>query len=322
MKLSNTLIQVISEAVKNALYEYENIENKEYVIKTYTKENDYQYVKDNSQKFFNFLDAGYVFAGLDHYCGCSSAKALARNFNVMKIAYVNDVIIAISVYTGYQDGKKCVGITATTDDNLRELGKQAVIDIIKSDINFMNDFYWIECSGAAEHLYKKYGVVMIPNDYIQLFIGNKFDEKLDDGYHFNVKFTSSDDGDVTTIKKCIFGFNNKRTYDIVKEKLDAPIKKQIEYIMNCVRESSNILVHRDKYQAAHDIVYVFYDEKCHGVNEFSEEYIDILKDSTKILEEYIKDNPNDERVDKFETAIWNAHDILDTSTCMTLHKIG
>ena len=40
-------------------------------------------------------------------------------------------MIAISVYTGYQEGKKCVGITATTNNELRDLGIIALKEIIK-----------------------------------------------------------------------------------------------------------------------------------------------------------------------------------------------
>lgn len=230
-------------------------------------------------------------------------------------------LISEFVCTDYQDGKKCVGITATTDEKFRSLGKDAVIDIVKDDVNLYSNFYWSECSGALEHLYKKYGGIMIPNDYIELFIGNKFETKLKDGYHFSVRFKSSEpDEDDTVINKCIFGFNNRRTYELVKERLDADIRKRVDFIMNSVEESNN-MYKRDKYQAAHDVIYVFYDERCDGVNEFSNEMLTILKDSLKTLEDYVIKNSSDTRIDKFETAIWNAHDILDSSTVIDIHKL-
>lgn len=322
MKINETkLINLISESVRNVLIENEN--NKPYNIVVYKKQNleDYNYIKEHKDFIYSFLNIGYIAAGLGNYCGCTSSKSLLKNFNVIKIAYYNDTIIALSVYTGYQDGKKCVGITATTDEKYRDLGKNAVIDFVKDDINLYYDFYWSECSGALEHLYKKYGGIMIPNDYIELFIGNKFETKLKDGYHFSVRFKSSfPDEDDTVITKCIFGFNNRRTYELVKERLNSDIRKRIDFIMNSVEESNNIYK-RDKYQAAHDIIYVFYDERCEGVNEFSNEMLTILKNSLKTLEDYIITNPNDTRIDKFETAIWNAHDILDSSTIISIHKL-
>ena len=249
MKINETkLINLISESVRNVLLENEN--NKPYNIVVYKKQNleDYNYIKEHKDFIYSFLNIGYIAAGLGNYCGCTSSKSLLKNFNVIKIAYYNATIIALSVYTGYQDGKKCVGITATTDEKYRDLGKNAVIDFVKDDINLYYDFYWSECSGALEHLYKKYGGIMIPNDYIELFIGNKFETKLKDGYHFSVRFKSSfPDEDDTVITKCIFGFNNRRTYELVKERLNSDIRKRIDFIMNSVEKSNNIYKRDELY---------------------------------------------------------------------------
>lgn len=313
--LKNKILKAIYEGISGVLSNY--------TIKYFYRLNvdDYNYIKTNKEPLFNFLNDGYKYANLGSFCGCSSANSLLKNFTIIKIAYINGTIIAVSVYTGYQDGQKCVGMTATTNEEYRELGKQAVIDIIKEDINLEDHFYWVECSGPVEHLYKKYNGTRIPNAYIELFIGNKFISKDEDGYHFLVRYKSPniDDPDDIIVKKSIFGFNNKQTYDIIKEQLDASIMKQIDFINKSVKESSSIY-HRDKYQAAHDIIYVFYDEQCQGVHEFDIKYLNILNNSIKLLKEYIIENPNDERKDKFEIAIWNGYNILDSSEPLELHK--
>jgi hypothetical protein len=82
-------------------------------------------------------------------------------------------------------------ITATTDEKYREIGKYAVIQIIKEDINLVGEFYWTVCSDTIEHLYEKHGGIKIPNDYIELFI-SKYKSLSDDCYHFYIEVPDGD----------------------------------------------------------------------------------------------------------------------------------
>lgn len=314
----------------NSIYKklHESIDNinDNYILKIYDPKNieDKQYIRENKDVIFNFLNDGYRYVKLGNYCGCTSAKSLVKNVNKVKIAYINNIIIAISIYTGYQSGYKCVGITATTDVNYRKIGVNAVKDIIKDDIQLYKEFYWCECSDSLEHLYKKYNGIPIPNEYIEYFIGNKFELKKEDGYHFTVNYKVYDPETNDTlykpIDKIIYGFNSKETYDKIISDINSSIYRQIKFINNNISESSPIGLRRDKFQAAHDIIYVFYNELCNGINEFTVDLIKILKGSVILLENYNAENHDNNRYDKFDTAIYNGKDILCSIDILKIHK--
>lgn len=314
------------KSIYNKLHESVDTVKDNYILKIYDPSilEDKQYIRDNKDIIFNFLNDGYKYAKLGNYCGCTSAKSLAKNINKIKIAYLDNIIIAISIYTGYQGGYKCVGITATTNMQYRKIGVIAVKDIIREDTQLYKDFYWCECSDTLEYLYKKYNGIPIPNEYIEYFIGNKFETKKDDGYHFTVNYKVYDpetnNNLYKPIDKIIYGFNSKETYDKIISDINSSIYRQIKFINNNVSESSPIGLKRDNYQAAHDIIYVFYNELCNGINEFTEDLIKILKDSINLLEKYNKENSDNNRYDKFDTAIYNGNDILSSIDILKLHK--
>ena len=68
---------------------------------------------------WNFFDEGYKYANLKEFRSCISPKTLWKNTSCLKVAMFNNIIIAASVYTSFQGGMKCVGITATTDEKYR-----------------------------------------------------------------------------------------------------------------------------------------------------------------------------------------------------------
>ena len=65
-------------------------------------------------------------------------------------------------------GKKRIGSAAVRSD----LGSEAAKKIIASDIAPYDNWYWVEASGAIEHLFKKLGGNPIPS-----FLASKFLEK-------------------------------------------------------------------------------------------------------------------------------------------------
>lgn len=135
-------IKKFNEYTKS-IYENESTFDKEKIVyKTYfpkDNEDDYVYIRDNKKMLWDFFDSGYKYAKFKEFRSCINPKSLLNNTSCLKVALFNDIIVAASIYTSYQEGMKCVGITATTDKKYREIGKYAVIQIIKEDISLVGN---------------------------------------------------------------------------------------------------------------------------------------------------------------------------------------
>lgn len=59
--------------------------------------------------------------------------------------------------------------------------------------------YWTMCSGAIKHLWYKFGGVMIPNIFLEEYIGDQLKtEKLNDRFEFKI-YDKNDDWDIKVI---------------------------------------------------------------------------------------------------------------------------
>lgn len=289
--------------------------------KTYfPKENqdDYIYVRDNRKMLWNFFDDGYRYANLKEFRSCITPKSLWKNASCLKIALVNDVIVAASIYTSFQKGMKCVGITATTDTEYRNIGKIAVVHIVKEDISLVGKFYWTECSDALEHLYEKHGGIKIPNDYLDLFIKD-YKSKSEDGYHFDVEVRYSD-GDIEDVNKIIYGFNSQETFDTIKRQNDERIMVYINRISNPTIKESVQVKNMSKEDYYKEVIYVFYCDRVNGNKDYSAETMTILKDAVKYLKQFVNSHRNSINIDEYIDAIENGEELISTSTVMDIHN--
>lgn len=308
--------------VNMPLFEESNLEQENVVYKAYypqENQEDNIYIRDNRKMIWNFFDEGYKYAKLKEFRSCISPKSLWKNASCLKVAIFNDVIIAASVYTSFQGGMKCVGITATTDEKYREIGKYAVIQIIKEDISLVREFYWTVCSDTIEHLYEKHGGIKIPNDYIELFI-DKYKSLSDDGYHFYIEVPDGD-GEMEDVKKIIFGFNSKETFEYIKNKNDKRIMNYINRITNTTIKESVYVKNLSKEDYYTKVVYVFYEDRVDGFKDYSNNTMNILKEAVEYLKKFVELNKNNKDIDikKYSTAIWNGEDLIATATIMDIH---
>lgn len=307
---------IISSVFENELVDEKN----GLVYKTYfPKENrdDYIYIRDNRKMLWDFFNDGYRYANLKGFYSCVTPKLLWKNASCLKIALFNDIIVAASIYTSFQKGMKCVGITATTDNEYRDIGKNAVVHIIKEDISLVGKFYWTVCSNALKHFYEKQGGIKIPNDYLHLFINN-YKSKSEDGYHFNVEVIDSD-GDVENVNKIIYGFNSQETFDAIKKKNDKRIMTYINRITDSIKESIyvNDMSKEDYYT---EVIFVFYSDRVDGNKDYSAETMDILKDAVEYLKQFVNSHRNNQNVDKYINAIENGEYLILTSIVMDIHN--
>lgn len=117
--------------------------------------------------------------------GMDSKEQLIDETDMWKMVRKNGKIIAIKCYTFKRGGRKsCYCAT----DGSKE-GKEALYQMIADDMRLKDRNAWIECSGAVEHIYKKYGnATPIPAEIAQKILHDKpFIKINDDGYHYTRK---------------------------------------------------------------------------------------------------------------------------------------
>lgn len=307
---NNRLREIIREVINKEISAYD--------IREFSKEKDsssWQYVEEHKNEIWDFINKGYQEAGYEKFCGCDNARSLFKNANLIKIAFCNEEWVAICVYTGYRGGYKCVGITATTNSNLRSVGIEAVKEMIKLNVTQYDEFYWTECSGSIEHLYEKYNGIKIPNEYVTSIL-QKPVTLLNDGFHYE-RFVKGD-----TQQKIIYGFNDQETFDRVK-------REHTEYINQCIQLILNSQINEDvekpsfgrlsKVQCSVAIINFFVDlrweEECY---DLSSESLDILIKNVKYLKSVVNQLPQNQQI---QQAIENGEDLINTTSVMTIQKL-
>ena len=280
-------------------------------IKTYhpkEDKNDLEFIKTNKNSIFDFLNKGYQYAGLGNFKGCANPKSLYNNVNIIKICYddKSNEMIAISVYTGYQGGKKCVGITVTTNNELRDLGIIALKEIIKEDIMCENQFYWTVCSDAIEYLWQKFGGTKIPNIFVSDYLGNKKYELADDEYHFYINIEDEN------YKKIIFGYNSEETYNKVVNYIKNEINSSVNNVSESFIPNKDKIIDVAKMYSKNLAAYIDIID-INGWYELPEECIVDFKQMINDIEDVIKDIDKNEYVYKYINE--NLH------TCKELLKI-
>lgn len=254
--------------------QYKTKDNKIFSVRTYfnkTSISDNLYIRENLTEIWNLLLSAYN----NVFLGYQSKKDLIKKSIEVKLGYYNDNLISVAVYNDYKDGKKCVGIGATRENNfLHELGKFSIIEILSDDFEFPEKWYWCEASGKIEELCYKTNAIHIPTDFVSYILGNK-DVSILDEYHY-----------LTTINNCIeeksmFGTKNKDVLDRVTKYLNDRHNWIKEF------EENNTIIENIQYPRYHSE-----PEKIKGILDFFCEWYDdlCLDDLDSILYNKFKEN--------------------------------
>ena len=273
-----------------------------YVVKIYNRNNeeDLAYIKANKAKIKKFMDAGYEDAGLGKFNSCYNKDSVANNTILLKVAETMDgQILAMSIYTSYLTGFKCVGITklVTSDTLLNQLAKDAIKYIIKEDISHFRDFYWTECSGVIEHWWSKYSgdMLRIPVTYLPVIFGpkvfnsDKFKLIENDDYHYKRVLTDKD-GEEYIVKKCLFGFPN---VDVLNEFINGENIDLDEFIKkiekNVVLEHMFDGIPSDVRNARKVISYITgtIEENC--IYEITEHWMEVFNERVELIRNFLKE---------------------------------
>lgn len=314
------LLRIIKESIYSALTGNSETNGTDGIkIVEYIKSaNNWSYIVENLNKIWDFLDGGYKYAGYDKFCGCDNKRSLLKNANLIKIAFIDDIIIAISVYTGYAGGFKNVGITATTDTKLRGVGVDAVKKIIKTDISNFDLYFWAECSGSVEYLYNKYNGIKIPNSYASSILGKDVVPD-DDGYHYMRTIKGMEQ------RKIIYGFNTEEIFNKVRSEMEAYIDRHINKILS-MRIDESIEApsfgRLSSMEASIAVVNVFVDERWEEWGyDFPEASLKKLRKHVSVLQEiFSKGQYPENKKDILLQAIDNGAEILNTSSPMEFFK--
>ncbi len=293
----------------------ESSNKQSFEIKEYSpKQEGWDYIKNNKQQIWNFLNVGYKKAGYEKFVGCDNSRSLLKNANLVRIAFYEKEWVAISVYTGYRGGFKCVGITATTNEKLRECGVNAVHHIIKNDVGSYELNYWAEASGSVEKIYEKYGGIKIPNQYAFGILLHPISKLSEDGFHYERIIKGE------TQEKIIYGFNNGETYQKV-------LSEYKQYIEDSIKAITSIQIDEtiekpsfgrlSKLQCAVAVVNFFVDQKWEGCYDFPFESLKELSKYVEVIKIAIDNNsvPENER-EVAMMALENGTLILRTSSPM------
>lgn len=299
----------------------EKIISDQYTLYIYNpiNEDDKLYIKNNKDLIYNFLQEGYKYVGLNSFKSCINAKSLAKNCVLLKVAYTNNELVAVAIYSSRNCGYKRVGVAATTNNIYRKIGVQAVKDIIKYDAKSYDKFYWTVCSDSIYHLCKKYNAIPIPNEYA-IYIDNRLIPDEHDEYKVYIDLHD----DNPPHEKWIFGFNSPELYNRIIEKNDQRVLSYIDKInqgMNPSKLNENNGLLYDKYEASHRIINVIYDERCEVTTDMSTKIKSILIQNMHILLNFCKKYPADINVHKFKVDISNALDLIKWSNIVKLYEL-
>lgn len=184
-------------------------------------------------------------------------------------------IIALSLYRSDLGGFKRFCSASRKEDPKY---KGAVQEIIKSDIEPYDNWFWVEASGPIEHYFKKHGGNPIPNYLAHKFLRKpKKDivELDEDGAHYK-RFLFSDSAEPT--KKMIFGFKSREAADLVMQKINdyQKFKLDVDSAVEDLFEGEEVSAADKSLEAASIVIQEIEERYESGCNEMLPAWKDAL----------------------------------------------
>lgn len=233
-------------------------------------------------EIFNLIKIAYSDKG---GCkGCDNPRRVVTNSDRAKVVFgQSGDIIAVSLYNVQHGGFKRFA-SAGIKGNEESLA--AVNAIIKSDIEPYDNWYWVEASGAIEHLFKKNNGNPIPNQLAGYFLGMEDDDIVldDDGVHYSRMIKDE------VITKMLFGFKDAESIQKSKELVSdyGEFKMRINSIDKRILESEND-VNKMMEESRKFIVRLYTLHIEEGFNEMLPEWHDRLISSMNYIREHIEE---------------------------------
>lgn len=266
---------------------------------------DKEFLKSRKNEIFTLVQNAYSDKG--GFAGADNPRTLIKDTDRAKLVFDdNGEIIACALYWIDYGGFKRFG-SAGIKGNSESL--KAVEDIIKSDIEPYNNWYWVEASDAIEHLYKKNGGNPIPNWIVGEALRISKDDtsfridKTDEVHYFRL-IRGKDK------RKMMFGFKDEETknraYSAVKDY--AKFKLDVNSIKERISESEDDIV--VELEKARKFIRGMFDLHYeYGFNEMLPEWQKELLHYMDVIENNMDKIPEDKKrmykasLDRAETCL-------------------
>lgn len=146
-----------------------------------------------------------------------SKEKLLSSIDLMKIVFSSsNAILACMTYKYFAGGNKIfLGAAIKTDE-----GRNAIQEIVKSDIEPYDNWFWGEVSGPIEHYFKKHNGRPIPKELVHLFVGTKRNISPSTDPNDLVHYTRKNGNLENPVEKAMYGFKDEAMANAVMESID------------------------------------------------------------------------------------------------------
>lgn len=224
----------------------------------------------------------------------------------------NDIVI-------HQMPNGIIGNRVYLTDDKDFIAKNANQEIVKSDIEPYNNWFWGEVSGPIEHYFKKHGGNPIPKELAPKFLNKKnivLNPNPNDLVHYTRKIANLED----PIEKAIYGFKDEAMAKEVMESIDnyEDFKISVNSQPDKMNESefSNSLLE----DALVVVIQVVDMHEEFGFNEMLPHWHKALTNAVLFMEKHINNISNKDKLVQVKSSINIAKHLLEEMPLLTIHK--
>ena len=176
--------------------------------------NDKAFISTRINELFDMLKRGYEDKG---GLIVKTPQKLLEDIDYIKLVFdSNNNILACMIYRTFAGGKKIyLGAAKRNID-----GKAAMQEIIKTDIEPYDNFFWGEVSGPIEHYFKKHNGRPIPKELVSRFLGTKRHISISPDPNDPIYYTRMIGNIANPIEKALYGFKDEAMAREVMESID------------------------------------------------------------------------------------------------------
>ena len=275
--------------------------------------NDKDFVKKHIDEIWNMLEKGYADKG---GLIVKSKEKLIDSIDLIKLVFAeNGAIDALMTYKFFAGGKKMF-LGAAKKSNA---GKNAIQEIIKSDIEPYDNWFWGEVSGPIEHYFKKHNGRPIPKELVHKFVGSKRaitpSPDPNDPIHYSRQIADLSG----SIEKAMYGFKDEAMAREVMESIDnyEGFRLSANMLSDKMFESENLDHIEDALNIIIEIV-EFHEEL--NINELLPSWNEQLNLAMQYLESHIDDIEDSNKILQVKSAIKQGHYLKKEMQPLVLHQ--
>ena len=297
------LKNIVHNAIMEHIEELSKIDNR-ISIYTYDLSNDedYEDVLSKLPVLWEMILNSYKHIG--GVKGIKKEKELITKHNLVRIAYLNNDIIAVAFYSDRLKGNKLA--YCGTRGNFGKLGMSTIIGR-DSDPEYIEEYNWVECSGGIEKLFRRAGGYNLPNKYVSDILNNTNIKLLPDGFHYERTIGERSN---TTFTKTIYGFNSEEAIKMVYNDVFGDLISDIKLAYERLKDNQTLNKDNNKtYHNREEVALIIIDK----IDELHS-YADINEFPKFIIDELIKNIQHLKTINGRQRSVEYAEEILNNIT--------